>query len=500
MGLLLFANMAEQEAASCLAEIPTPSKEIDPASKSGRSSLAKLPKLGFFSTSKCSAETEPIPVLPTQLEDNVNGRVSSKPPSRQRQAKDEASRVTAQRLDILIDLPNITSSLMARSCDGDRGSSPDEKSNTRRKDTSKSESGTNSRQLWERNRSKEDRVRTKTWPSLQYQLWLDASNLPLHFLCDDERANRPLDYFYPQRGKKKSNLLSIRSNSSVKVDSTNILKRDVSSQYLSVSKPPVRPNMSSGDVPTTRMRKGSSDVKQNTSTELEAAATDVHLGAGKSWQVASSYIHKRSEYRNSSGSRSNTPHLGLSRLPQKPRLPSRMGQNNLEAFLKQTNLTHKPVSRDSNRTERPASPSKLATFISPRHFCNTSAEVHLLSLRSYARNPTLLQEFAETGQSNLNHMTVNISKKEEHSAILLDKCQRDEFSRLQSGGMKHVRFTVPCGSERESGSAKVVSAKTKKESSTSKRPWSDVTPPTTPPTLDTAFRIKCYITPIKSTD
>ena len=485
----------------CLAETQA-SKESEPVPESSRTSVAaKLPKLGFFSTSKFTSETD-VTAPQTSTERKFD-KLPSKPSSRQKLSRGESPIVTAQRLDICIDLPNATSvDVVTARQSSNSGRSLDE-------EKVKNKHVSNIPQILKRSKDNDKRLRTKTWPSLQYNLWLGASNLPLHLLCNDERANRPTeDLHFKERGSSQVKMVGMGTSGSskaVSAGSRNI--NEWSSHCLSISKPPVRADMSNSGTPLRRMRKGSQESTR------EATASGLRFDAGQSWQVTSSYAHRRSRDDSLSSSSSNVPQ-GLACLTghlTKPRLPSRMGRNNLEVFLKQNRLFDVASSRvgETNDTaaERTSTlSSKLpAVFSTTRQFCNTSAEVNLLSLRSYARNPRVLQEVM-TEREQFEHFAA-LNKKDVVASTSPNKLEREsksnEDTSAQSthtaarvGGVKQVRFKVPCGMEEDSGTAKGLMAKTSRmKNSNTKQLQSDVTPPPTPSTFEQAYRIKCYITP-----
>ena len=482
----------------CLAETHA-SKESEPVPESGRTSVAaKLPKLGFFSTSKFTSETD-VTAAQTSTERKFD-KLPSKPPSRQRLSRGESPIVTAQRLDIRIDLPNATSVVTARqSCNSGRSLNEEKVKN---------KNVSNTPQILKRSKDKDKRLRTKTWPSLQYNLWLGASNLPIHLLCNDERANRPTeDLHFKERGSSQVKMVGMGTSGSSKAASAGRNINELSTHCLSISKPPVRADMSNSGTPLRRMRKGSQESTR------EATASGLRFDAGQSWQVTSSYAHRRS--RDDSLSSSSNEPQGLACLTghlTKPRLPSRMGRNNLEVFLKQNRLFDVASSRVGETNDTAAEKtstlsSKLpAVFSTTRQFCNTSAEVNLLSLRSYARNPRVLQEVM-TEREQFEHFAA-LNKKDVVESTSPNKLEREsksnEDTSAQSthtaarvGGIKQVRFKVPCGMDEDSGTAKGLMAKTstRMKNSNTKQLQSDVTPPPTPPTFEQAYRIKCYITP-----
>lgn len=446
----MLANMAQVESSTRLAEIGR-LNEKEPPSRSIHTSVAKLPKLGVFSTSKSTIPTERV--TPTQTHSTTapqRSRLSSQTPSRQGHAKEDTSTVAAKQVDIGINLSYANSAVTAKSDGLDQVT----------RGQSKKKPIHAGLPIWDRKTDKEERPRTNTWPSLQYRLWLDASNLPLHCLCDDERATRP-PYAYAPKRRKGPKWFAGSSYSFA--DRNN---KDWSTRFLCVSKPP-------------RPVSGRSGALKGGENEMAAS---LHVGVGESWQVTSSYTHRGSHDQNKTFGRINCispsvhPSSQTGTFPY-PRLPSRMGSNNLEAFLKQSNgleLSHsgEPI---------PGVPSsKLAMITSPRHFCDTSAEVNLLSLRSYARNPTLMEEILERQKPELPATHQNELRRE-----------AETFKQHVADGGRHVRIKVPCGSEEDHVKVEGLRRTTIRNV---KRPRSDVTPPPTPPIMEKAYRIKNYIT------
>ena len=373
---------------------------------------------------------------------------------REKDKKGSSTAVSVRRLDIRINLPSANSGTIRGDelCDG---RSQETSTSTQRDGKDKGHSTGHPPQIWERGKDSEERLRTKTWPSLHYRLWLDASNLPRQFLCVDERANRPTDYH-----KGRRNTSSATSNG-----------KNLSTRCLSVSKPPSRQYLSSCDA---RMRSGSSDLQVD-----------------NSWQVSSSYAHRETKDQRASVRSYIRTDSSQAPMPR-PRLPSRMGANNFELFLKQTSAG---VSHSHSTSERtPIPPSRLSAVISPRYHCNTSAEVNLLTLRSFARNPRLLQELAEEnrdrGESDECFSTVCGKGCTVYSGRTSEEGCSDQT------GVKHVRFSIPCGGEEgvAEGGARRRSVRRKINSGEKRELEStDVTPPPTPPTFDQAYRIRRYI-------
>ena len=416
--------------------------------------MAKLPKLAVFSRSKCATTSSEATPSSSALKSD---RLPSKPPSRQ---GGDSSNVSIRRLDIRINLPNANGSIIrgeANSSGPGHGRGQEGTTRSRSEEKDKHTSTACPPQVWERGKIAEEISRTKTWPSLHYKLWLDASNLPLQYLCEDERANKPTDYL-PHKRKKSSSSANSK----------------LTAQYLSVSKPPSRQSLSSSD---TRMRSGPSALR---------------VGTENSWRVSSSYAHRESK---ATGGMASSPQHG-GNLPR-PRLPSRMGSNNLELFLKQN--TDKSHSHSTTK-ETPIPHSKL---ISPRYYCNTSTEVNLLTLRTFARNPRLLQDLAaerrerENGGNGDRLATADGSKNRQ---IWSGRHAEEGSLERNVDGVKHVRFSVPCGAGGEGEEERMVGGErwSVRESGGCglKQRLTDVTPPPTPPTFEQVYRIKRYTIPI----
>ena len=487
--------MDEKQSGSCLAEIPGIEDKETPSGRSTRASLAKLPKIGVFSSSSKSVDAE----VPQSDGDQLQTKLTSKPPSRQ--GTEKASTLTTKQLEIHINLSDVLDSKQAATPKREQTPLKREKTPMRqmtpmREEREETRIGSKSNKLtampsqidppiwvWSSvKKGKGERPRTKTWPALQYKLWLDSSNLPLHLLCNDERANRPQHLLLPQTVRKsaKSSRLSSNMNDSFKLTNMSTdhgkSNRDWSVKFLSVSRPSFRPDKKNSDNGIL-----SHKAKEERKRAEVEAVSGLHVGVGESWQVATSFAH-RPESRQRQNQKLMTRRLRSidgANLPQVgkgtyPRIPSRMGQNNLEAFLKQ-NTTFGDMSHSHSGESIPGL-SKLPTaVISPRHFCNTSAEVSLLTLRSYARNPRMLQELTE--------------RNEDFNPAAL--AHQNEFIRsveLERDGVRHVRFKVPCGSSEEE-EMKVTLARSKNSGGMGNRILSDVTPPQTPPNFDRTFRI-----------
>ena len=539
--------MEGKDPGACPVEIREIEDKDTPSGRTTRASLAKLPKIGIFSSSSKSvnASEAAIEVPKTTSDgDQPQATLRSKPPSRQ--GAEKTSRLTTQQLQIHVNLSDILDSKR-------QVETPKRQGTPKREETPKSEKRqmTPKREereettriaskptntdppIWDRShgsssvsrkvKGERNRERTKTWPALQYRLWLDSSNLPLHLLCNDERANRPTpqSLLLPQLQAvaRKNGAKSSRPSSSINYNNSFKLRlstdqhgksnMDWSEKFLNVSQPPFRPDKKNSDRGTIlRSRKAEGDRKGAPESALAAAVNDLQVGVGESWQVATSYAH-RPESR--SRQRQNHKSIGKLRsidgvgnnLPQigngttYPRIPSRMGPNDLEAFLKQNTATtlgdvshsHSgesiPGLRSNNSLSTPSSklPTDPAVMISPRHFCSTSAEVNLLTLRSYARNPRMLQELTERNKDfNPRHQN--------HKAIIINK----PIESAGRDGVRHVRFKVPCGvPEDELEEMKVALARSTLKNSggmgMGNRILSDVTPPQTPPNFDQTFRI-----------
>ena len=512
--------------------------------RSTRASLTKLPKIGVFSSSSKSVNTaEEVPQ--TQSDDTqVQATRTSKPPSRQ--GREKTSALTTQQLEIHINLSDVLGGDDIKQAvipkreetPAKREKTPkrEEREETRTgskstKSTTLPSQSTSDPPIWEQSRSGvskkikgEGRLRTKTWPTLQYKLWLDSSNLPLHLLCNDERANRPQHLLLLQQTARKSAKSSRPSssshmNGSLKLNMSADRSRgksdtDWSVKFLSVSQPPFRPDKNTTDSNVLSSSKAEEDRKR---VSITGAENDLQVGVGESWQVTSSYAHihrpesRQRQNRNSIGRLRSIGGGVSNNLPQVgkvtyPRIPSRMGQNNLEAFLKQNTCTtnHFGDVSHSNSGESipglrvsnlhsglslPSSKLPATALISPRHFCNTSAEVNLLSLRSYARNPRMLQELTDSSRTSRDKsLGVNPSAEIRHRNKAVKTVE-------QRDGVRHVRFEVPCGrSEDPEEVNKAATARSKSINTCSSggmwnRILSDVTPPQTPPSFGRSFRI-----------
>ena len=481
--------MSEKESGSCLAEIRGIEGKETTSGRSTRTSFAKLPRIGIFSSSTNSIN-DASPKEITEVQSDDASKLPAKPSSRQ--GTERASTVTTQQLEIHINLSNVIDPTQAVTI---------KKEETRKEDLDSKEANisnklaaipSNDPPIWERGngiKAKEERPRTKTWPALQYRLWLDASNLPLHLLSNDERANRPpylLHLLTTRKSQKFSHPGS--SNETFKVMSTDGKRnKDWSGNFLNVLRPPFRPDMKRNDSGVLNRKTD----KERKGVEGAAAVNGLQVGVGESWQVASSYARRPESHHSGQNQKSipgrlksilsvNLPQANQAGKVLYPRIPSRMGPNNFEAFLKQnTSLGGMSHSSESNPERRPqSSSSKLAAahnIISPRHFCSTSAEVNLLTLRSYARNPKMLQELGEK------------SRESKLTNVHHNKLLATEAIELSRDGVRHVRFKVPCGNEDDCQFKEALARS--KHGGMMKRTLTDVTPPQTPPTFDHSFRI-----------
>ena len=513
--------MDDKDSGSCLAEMRRKEEKETPSGRSTRASLVKLPKIGVFSSSSKSVNAvEETSNSQTRSADGdqLPTTLTSNPSSRQGRTEN-ASTLTTQQLEIQV---HINLSGVLDHAKQERQETPKRKVTPKREEKEETRIGSTSTTLpsqdgpsiWERNsvvskkgRLKgESRERTKTWPALQYKLWLDSSNLPLHLLCNDERANRPQRILLPQVARKSAKSSSRPSSSINNSFNFKLNKmpanrdksqgRDWSVKFLSVSQPPFRPDKKNNDggILSRKTEEGGKRV-------TEAAAADVNglqVGVGESWQVATSYSHRpesrQKQNQKSIGRLRSVGGVNNNNLPQVgkgtyPRIPSRMGQNNLDSFLKQnTNLgdmshSHSgdPIpglARANTCTNLSSSPpSKLQTAaISPRYFCNTSAEVRLLTLRSYARNPKMLQELTERN-------------KYFNPDLAVHKSESIRSVKLEQDAVRHVRFKVPCGGADEDETIAMARSKNSSGGGMGNVILSDVTPPQTPPNFDRSLRI-----------
>jgi hypothetical protein len=188
-----------------------------------------------------------------------------------------------------------------------------------------------------------ERQRTVTWPSLQYKVWIDTSNLSFHKL---DFSNRP----------------SCSPRQCARVLSRQDTRKTVNSSH--------------------GRRIGSALLNKLEDTEFV-------IGSPEKWCVSSSHVRKgsdiavkRAEFDYTRREKLTKPTSGI------PRLPSRMGKNSLNSFLntskeeKLSNLIVHARVESQNAKKRPPAES-AASITSPLRDPRTGP----LKLRAFVRNP-----------------------------------------------------------------------------------------------------------------
>ena len=280
-----------------------------------------------------------------------------------------------------------------------------------------------------------NRPQSTTWPSLQYNVWLDVSNLPLHFLTNDERVT-------------PRTIIPLHSTL-VPPSSSSGRRRQQIQDVLPTNVPlyGYHDNKESNDEIVSNLPK--LHISNRSTIKQRSQATPLRVGGGDhSWRVSSSYTAKgRSEdkyHAKISGRKGSavdrTPSLSISAVP---RLPSRMGNNSLSMYLHQT-MTLLQRNADTANTGN-----------TRRHYGNemsslgrglNGGQAQLMELKSLARNPSVKRRQDTARQSQQRQVTMT-------SQSALD-------------GIK-----VPHG--------EIV--------------LSDVTPPPTPPTLEGVCKVRIYL-------
>ncbi len=230
--------------------------------------------------------------------------------------------------------------------------------------------------------------RLQTWPSLQYKMWLDTSNLSLYRLTADNRIARPCS-------RQQINRASIR------------------------------------DTPRRIRNNGRED------------SNNLTVGSPEKWQVNSSQAH-RPEPRNTCLEAIADTNRDLNGDPgtpialTMPRLPSRMGRNSLNHFLENLNdesLRTSNLSRVSPRVrssvkKQTSSTVTEATDVMP----SSSQHISILKLKGLVRNP-LLGEHNEKQKDGIRKNKT------------LDTAREQNSKKDKGKEKKHLSFAIPSGSE-----------------------------------------------------
>lgn len=221
------------------------------------------------------------------------------------------------------------------------------------------------------------RPTTSTWPSIQYKLWIDTSNLSFHRLSSDERV---------------LSVMRARENQTKRCMS---ISRDAQSDSRRMLVP--------GIDKRTPIQTGS----------MSDAVTDLYVGTLDTWKVDSSHVQKtrprqsshRSKYdfknklkhpakaTSSANIINSSPGLdGFATGNTSLRLPSRLGRHSLDCFLKNSNdksdmMLVKPKVASDILTDRNEA---VGVCITP----SCSQRSKLLQLRGFVRNPVGYRENA----------------------------------------------------------------------------------------------------------
>lgn len=246
-----------------------------------------------------------------------------------------------------------------------------------------------------------ERPRTVTWPSLQYKVWVDSSNLSFHRL---NATNRPVSQIRSSRQCER-----------------NFTKQ----QVIALSR---------------GKRIGSGRAS------LLTEDTEFVIGSPEKWHVSLSHVNKVSTGGASNAQRRILDPTKRSDMPTTgvnfPRLPSRMGRNSLDCFLDNSegdalsNLQVRPRLKSQVGKNRLALDADTSVDSSLRD-SRTSA----LKLRGIVRNPAM-----HTGQhaqeQKVKKVTISIrpgSRNEPSSSKIVQ-------NKGKTGAKKHLSFKIPFSS------------------------------------------------------
>lgn len=196
-----------------------------------------------------------------------------------------------------------------------------------------------------------ERLRTVTWPSLQYKLWIDASNLSLHRLNTTGRPGRPV-------GLTRSSRQSDTKQGVQRVSTSSSGKRT-----------------------------------RNGSLNFHHKDTDLTIGYPEQWHISSSHVNRgltpganasrRDPMKNVDGKRS-AGRVDFTRLP------SRMGRSSLESFLSNSkgellrNLQVDPLLKSQIKSSSPVTTTAVDAIAQLR-----DSRITALKLRGVVRNPDI---------------------------------------------------------------------------------------------------------------
>lgn len=283
-----------------------------------------------------------------------------------------------------------------------------------------------------------ERMRTVTWPALQYKLWIDTSNLSLHRLNTTER---PMTTAHSLKGQSGRAAQAERMTASSSRKGT---------------------------------RNGRSDFPH-----VEGSFPEM-------WHVKSSHCHvNKSRDRGLTPSRkrdSTKTELIDGKRPTSrdnfPRLPSRLGRNSLDGFLNNSrvellrNLQVDPrLKTQIDRHVTTTSSDTIASLKDPR--------IPALKLRGVTRNP-----------GNMGHQEKAMVKKVKISTQSESRSEKPGVAR--SAGAKKLSFKIPFDSSTWEN-VEVDGTKDNQKWVTKGVTNTDVPPPPAPLHLEGAYHITKYI-------
>lgn len=347
--------------------VSTPRSRRDPPS------AVMLPKLGFVSNDSFEASA------PTSQPPTAPGTRAITPASRLLESKKITPAVRELELTIEPNLGGISKGW----CDN-----IEDKTKSQQQKTPNASRGERNDGYFLGNRK---HTKTLTWPCVQYQLWIDTSNLSLHHLRNDRRrTNRPV--------------------------STRQVDRTCPDSNLSTYRTAQRTGHTSGE-------------------EMELVV------GSERWRVGTSQAQRRD-------SGKQTPSSGKSSKKvtefQFPRLPSRLGRNTLDCFLDNTNgkmdnnLRVLPPASLVKTNSRPADNSDAkrdGTAITPWK----GAKTEVLKLKTFTRNPLGLQDLRQ----GMAGSTSNNRRYDRHGAsqdgVKLSKSGKKLSFKIPSAGFSEKR-------------------------------------------------------------
>ena len=240
--------------------------------------------------------------------------------------------------------------------------------------------------------------RVKTWPSLQYKLWIDTSNLSLYRLTAEHRIARP------------SSIKSRQPRSRV---SATVTAR----------------------VPCSN---GGTILREENS---------LSIGSTEKWRVRSSQARKTGTYPETKTclDAANSDLCTQTAVPTIPRLPSRMGRNSFGHFLENSNnggyfrganllsRVNPRLKSPMKTTHKPVAEAKDALkALTSQH----DSQIAILKLKGLVRNPAILEQ----QNTKKDHR-----KLEKETNIAKDPSLKKEQHEIKK--KKHLSFAIPSGSE-----------------------------------------------------